>query len=500
MRPEEIAAAGADRTSFADHLATPRGRGALAGAPHAGAAGGSRCGDLVRLAVRVEEGAIVDAGFDASGCAALTAAASAAVERVEGASLPTAARTTPGELADDLGGLDPGRRHAAALVADALHRALGAAVAGGAGHLEPAGRRTLVAMSGGVDSTVAAQLALEAGHEVLAVTLELWSDPGTDGTASCCSPQAVTGARALAHSMGIPHFTLDLRPAFKSTVVDDYVAEHERGRTPNPCVRCNGLVRFDAMLRLADDLGASRLATGHYARVARVDGSPLLAAAEDPSKDQTYMLARLAPSELERLWFPLGDLTKPRVRELARAAGSPAAARSESQDLCFLAGTARERFLTRHGARPAHAAEGELVDLDGAVVGRHGGHESFTVGQRRGLGLAAGQPLYVVHKDAATNRVTVGPRSALATRRVALLDARLHRPASDVDRVKLRYRATPVACRVEEPAGAGPHDSLTLALADRVDGVAPGQTAALLRGDVVLGAATIAEQEAARAA
>ena len=499
MRPEEIAAAGADTAPFADHLTAPRGLGKLAGAAHAGAAGGSRCGDVVRFAVRLDGDAVAEAGFDGSGCAALTAAASAAVELAEGSRLLAVARTTPAHLADALGGLDAAHRHAATLVADALHRAIGAAVADGAASVEAAPCRTLVAMSGGVDSTVAAQLALDAGDEVVAVTLELWSDAGTDGSASCCSPQAVTGARALAHSMGLPHFTLDLRGSFRSRVVDDFVAEYERGRTPNPCVRCNGSVRFDAMLRLAGALGARRLATGHYARIAHVDGSALLTAATDTSKDQTYMLSRLEPRELERLWFPLGELTKPQVRELAHASGSPVAAKRESQDLCFLAGTRREQFLDRHGSR-AEGSAGELVDLAGAVLGRHAGHENFTVGQRRGLGIAAGEPLYVVRKDAATNRVTVGPRSALRTRSVTLVDARLHRPSADVDRVKLRYGAAPVACRVEGAAGPGRHRGLRLALADPVDGVAPGQTASLMRGDVVLGAATIAEQEIALAA
>jgi tRNA-uridine 2-sulfurtransferase len=294
------------RALFEEHLLAPRGRGRLARAEHVGAAGGAACGDLIRIAVQVEGSRVAEAGFEARGCAAALAAGSAVVELVQGVDVLEAARLTPELVAQELGGLSPERRHAAELAADACHRALGAAVRDGRADIAPAGRRTLVAMSGGVDSAVAAQLSLDAGHEVVGVTLELWADPATDGTKSCCSPQAVTGARALAHRMGMPHFTLDLRQAFGADVVDDFVSEHEAGRTPNPCVRCNGQVRFDAMLRVADSLGAARLATGHYARIDADGIGPLLRAAADPRKDQTYMLARLAPEELARLWFPLG--------------------------------------------------------------------------------------------------------------------------------------------------------------------------------------------------
>ena len=459
------------------HLDTPRGRGALADAPHSGAAGGAACGDLVRIAVRVQDGRVAEAGFDASGCAAARAAGSATVELVEGRPLLEAALVGPGKISDELGGLGHRSRHAADLAADALHRALGKAAAEMDGPSVDGGR-TLVAMSGGVDSAVAAHLALEAGHDVVAVTLELWADPAGDGTASCCSPQAVTGARALAQRMGIPHFTLDLREQFRAEVVDDFVAEHAAGRTPNPCVRCNGLVRFDEMLALADRLGAARLATGHYARIARDASGPLIQAAADPRKDQAYMLARLDPGLLERLWFPLGELEKPRVRELAREAGLPVADKPESQDLCFLAGIGRDDLLRRH----IEPRAGEIADEEGRVLARHAGQERFTVGQRRGIGVASPEPLYVLRKDARSGRVTVGPKRALATRRVQLRELRLHRPADRVDRVKLRYRSSPVECEVEGDV---------IRLHEDVHGVAPGQTACLLGGDRVVGWGTI---------
>jgi tRNA-specific 2-thiouridylase len=482
-----------DISPLADHLAAPRGRGRLAGAPHTASAGGAICGDLVKLSVRVEADRVADAGFEAHGCAAARAAGSAAVELVRGALLTDALRVTPAALSEALGGLSPERMHAAELAADALHGALGAAARDGAPQLEPSPNRTLVAMSGGVDSAVAAWLALDRGDEVIAVTLELWSDPGTDGTKSCCSPQAATGARALAHRMGIPHVTLDVREGFRRQVVDDFVTEQAAGRTPNPCVRCNGLVRFDAMLALAERLGAARLATGHYARIAP---GPLVRVAADDAKDQAYMLARLRPDELERLWFPLGALTKPAVRAIARDAGLPVADKVESQDLCFLAGTRADEFLSRHGQGRVPEGGGRIVDMAGKVLGEHAGQHRFTVGQRRGIGIAARDPLYVVDKDPTTGTVTVGPREALATTAVSVADAMLLRDGDQVDRVKLRYRSAPVRCRVAVEIGAGAHGSLALELLEPVLGVAPGQTACLMRGDCVIGWGTIARRRA----
>jgi tRNA-uridine 2-sulfurtransferase len=474
--------------SFADHLSAPSGEGALKHHPHSGAAGGAPCGDLVRIAVQIEGDRVTRAGFDADGCGATTAAASAVVESIEGMSFLSACRLNADEVARLLGGLTPSKRHAAELAADALHRALGAAAKGGAVTLEGSPRRTLVAMSGGVDSAAAAQLALDAGDEVVAVTLELWSDPGTDGEKSCCSPQAVRGARDLAHRMGIPHITLDLRERFRAEVVDRFVDGYAAGRTPNPCVRCNGEVRFDAMLELAGGLGAARLATGHYARVARDEHGPLIRAAADPRKDQSYMLAKLDPALLDRLSFPLGALTKDAVRALARDAGLPVADKRESQDLCFVAGLGGRAFLQRHGG-PRLRRPGELVDRQGTVVGRHEGQHNYTVGQRRGLGIASAEPLYVLEKDASTNRVVVGPKEALATRRVALEDATLHRPPADVQSVRLRYHAEPIGCRLHVQDDG----SVELELEQAANGVAPGQLACLMRHDRVVGEGTIGE-------
>ena len=461
---------------FEDHLIHPRGRGReVTGASH-GAAGGAACGDLVRFSLAVEGDRVSAAGFEASGCGSMLAAGSAAVELAEGAGLLEVARIGSPQIAAALGGLSAGKLHAADLVSDAMHRALGAAVRA-EGALAPAPDRTLVAMSGGVDSAVASLLAArDADAEVATVTLELWADADNDGERSCCSAAAVRGARRLSHELGLPHFTLDLREEFRAGVVDPWLAEHADGLTPNPCVRCNGHVRLDAMLDFADRLGAATLTTGHYAR-RTPDG--LLRLAVDPAKDQTYMLAALGRRSLTRLRFPLGEHTKEGVRAIAEQAGLAVARKPESQDLCFLAGTGRATFLARHGA--LRERPGDIVDRAGGVLGRHSGHHGYTVGQRKGLGIAAAQPLYVVAKDARANTVTVGTREDLQTSSVRVRGVRLH--DAEPDAVQLRYHAPALRCRLE---GNQIH------LEEPFDGAAPGQTAVFLRGDAIVGCATIA--------
>jgi tRNA-specific 2-thiouridylase len=325
----------------------------------------------------------------------------------------------------------------------------------------------------------------------VAVTLDLWADEENDAERSCCSASAVAQARALAQSIGVPHFTIDLRREFRAGVVEPFIAGYADGETPNPCVGCNGHVRLDAMLDFADRIGAAQLATGHYARLAETDHErgPLLRAAADRAKDQTYMLAALAPSSLARMRFPLGELTKPEVRRIAAQAGLPVAAKADSQDLCFLAGTNRARFLARHGDlgdRP-----GKIVDIKGDVLGSHLGQHRFTIGQRRGIGLSAGEPLYVLDKDPEGERVIVGPRDALRTSRVAVRGARLHRQGSRVNRVRLRYRSQPLQATLAGAPDAGRHRALAIDLQYAVDGAAPGQLACLMDGELVVGWGTI---------
>ena len=480
-----------DAIAFEHHLTSPQGHRRRPQDAYTATVGGFACCDEIELSVSIDGDRVTDAGFDARGCGASTAAGSAAVTLARGRSVFEAASIGPTQIAEEVGGLSPGKLHAAELAAEALARALGAAVRERAA-LALAPGRTLVAMSGGVDSAVAALLCARGG-ETVAVTLELWSDSENDAERSCCSASAVAQARSLAHSMGLAHFTVDLRAEFRAGVVEPFIDGFAAGETPNPCVGCNGHVRLDAMIAVADRLGCEHLATGHYARLAERDheGGPLLRVAADPAKDQTYMLAALSPASLARMRFPLGELTKPEVRAIAAEADLPVASKVDSQDLCFLAGTDRARFLARHGG--LGNAPGTIVDADGTVLGQHRGQHRFTVGQRRGIGIpAAGEPLYVLDKDAATNQLVVGPRSALQTATVTVRNARLNRCGARVDRVKLRYRSRPLACSIPGDPDSGPHHTLELELAEPVDGAAAGQLACLMDGELVVGWGTIA--------
>ena len=365
------------------------------------------------------------------------------------------------------------------LATDALADALGPVVRSPASDV-----RVAVAMSGGVDSAVALLAARDAGHEPVGVTLRLWTDPaGPDGERVCCSPASVVAARETCHGLGVPHVTLDLRPEFRRAVVVPFVAGYARGETPNPCIRCNGSFRFAELLAFARRVGAARLATGHYARIVDRDGRPLLARGLDPEKDQSYMLARLDPRHLERVWFPLGARTKDDVRAQARAAGLAAAGRPESQEACFLAGDDYRAFLARHGLA---GADGPIVDEAGVELGRHDGYWRFTPGQRRGLRVAAGEPVYALRTNAATNTVVVGPRSSLGRTSVTVRRGRLYAPIERAD-AKLRYRSPAWPADVEARSRG-----FRLRLDAPAYGVAAGQAAVLYDGGVVVGAGLIA--------
>src|SRR5437660_12185939 len=269
--------------------------------------------------------------------------------------------------------------------------------------------RIAVAMSGGVDSAVAL---LKSLPNAIGVTLRLWLDPdGPNADRACCSPEAVIAARETCHRLGLPHVTLDLREEFRRAIVTPFVRGYARGETPNPCIRCNGSFRFAELLAFARRAGCDRLATGHYARIDEHRGRLLLHRGADPQKDQSYMLARLDPKHLERIWFPLGEPDKESTRSEAERAGLAVARRAESQEACFLAGDDYRAFLARHGLAPR---AGEVVDEQGLVLGTHDGFWGFTPGQRRGLGVAAPEPLYALRSDPSTNTVVVGPRGSLA--------------------------------------------------------------------------------------
>ena len=364
------------------------------------------------------------------------------------------------------------------LAAEALHDALGPAAAAAAGE-----RRVAVAMSGGVDSAVALLRARDQGFEPVGVTLRLWTDPGgPDSERVCCSPSAVAAARDACHGLGLPHFTLDLREQFRRAVVAPFVRGYARGETPNPCVRCNGGFRFAELLAFARRIGAQRLATGHYARIVERDGTLLLARATDHAKDQSYMLARLDPRWLPRLWFPLGEQGKEQTREEARAAGLAAAERRESQEACFLAGGDYRDFLTRHGLE---AADGPVVDEEGRELGRHDGFWRFTPGQRRGLGVWTGAPAYALRTEPRTNTVVVGPKEALARRRVVSRAGRLFAPANRVE-AKVRYRSPATPASVTRMKRG-----FRLDLEVPAYGIAAGQAAVLYDDEAIVGAGLI---------
>jgi tRNA-specific 2-thiouridylase len=361
-----------------------------------------------------------------------------------------------------------------ALALDALANAIGPAF-----RASPDSSRVAVAMSGGVDSAVAL---LRAGPNAIGVTLRLWIDPAApDAERACCSPEAVVAARETCHALGIPHVTIDAREAFRRSIVQPFIQDYARGETPNPCTRCNGSFRFGRLLSFAKRAGAGRLATGHYARIVEHRGRLLLARAADEAKDQSYMLARVDPSVLDRLWFPLGDQTKDETRAEAARAGLRAARRPESQEACFLGGDDYRSFLERHGLE---AQEGPVVDADGERLGTHAGFWRFTPGQRRGLGVSTGAPVFAVATVPESNTLVVGPREALARRRVCAT-GELFASVTRGD-VKLRYRSPAVPADVEASA-----DGFELALDSPVYGVAQGQTAVVYEGDVVVGSGVV---------
>ncbi len=360
------------------------------------------------------------------------------------------------------------------LAVDALANAIGPAF-----RAAPLPGRVAVAMSGGVDSAV---VLLKSLPHAIGVTLRLWLDPdGPDSERACCSPEAVITARQTCHALGVPHVTLDRREEFRRAVVDPFVRGYELGETPNPCIRCNGAFRFGQLLAFARRAGADTLATGHYARIVEHRGRRLLARAADRRKDQSYMLARVDPRRLDKIVFPLGEQTKDETRAEAERAGLAVARRGESQEACFLAGDDYRAFLERRGLE---RAEGAVVDESGRRLGRHDGYWRFTPGQRKGLGVTSGAPLYALRADMPTNTVVVGPREALARTSIEAT-GRLYVPVERAE-AKLRYRSEAVAASVAATARG-----FRIELDEPAYGVAAGQAAVLYEDDAVVGSGLI---------
>lgn len=347
--------------------------------------------------------------------------------------------------------------------------------------------KALVAMSGGVDSSVAAALMRERGHEVIGVTLKLWSGPGGEApTAGCCTVSDSEDARRVAAQLDIPYYVLDYTREFEDGVVDRFVSDYATGRTPNPCIECNRTVKFEALLGNLGDFDCDLLVTGHHARIERRETGPRLLRGRDEHKDQSYVLSMLTGEQLERLLFPVGELTKAQVRAVAAEMGLRTAAKAESMEICFVGQGDYRSFLEMKA--PGAFTSGSLVDEDGERLGEHEGIAGFTIGQRRGLGVALGEPRYVVGIDASTSTVVVGRRDRLAVSRLELSAISWVGPPS-AGGVDAQYRAHGEAV----PATLS---GSTLVFDTPQEAVAPGQTVAFFRGDEVLGGALIASTTA----
>ncbi|MFQ5954472.1 MAG: tRNA 2-thiouridine(34) synthase MnmA [Kiloniellales bacterium] len=356
----------------------------------------------------------------------------------------------------------------------------------------PADTRVVVAMSGGVDSSVTAALLARQGYQVVGVTLQLYDHGAASGRpGACCAGQDIHDARNVADQIGIPHYVLDRERRFRAEVIDDFADSYSRGETPIPCVRCNETVKFRDLLGTARELGADALATGHYVRRRRGMSGAELYRAVDRARDQSYFLFATTRHQLEFLRFPLGHRPKDQVRALARRWRLPVSDKPDSQDICFVPNGSYARLVEK--LRPEAASAGEIVHVDGSVLGRHPGVIHFTVGQRRGLGVGGrrdkSEPLYVVRLEPDTRRVIVGPRAALARDRLTLRglnwlgDEPLREAAGVRVEVKLRSASEPAVARVHGRPGA----AAEVVLDQAQHGIAPGQACVFYRGTRVLG-------------
>ncbi len=355
--------------------------------------------------------------------------------------------------------------------------------------------RVAVAMSGGVDSSVAAALLKNEGYDVLGVTMHIWSDYGIASSdkrkSSCCAPCHIDDARMVAHQLGIPHYVMDFRSEFERQVVDYFCREYLAGRTPNPCIPCNQKIKFGSLFSKVKELGVEFIATGHYAVIEKGErGCLLLKRARDKSKDQSYFLFNLSQKQLEHIMFPLGELTKGRTRNIARNLGLKIAEKPDSQQVCFI-DRHYERLLKERF--PNKIEPGEILDTKGQRVGFHHGAPLYTIGQRRGLGIALGYPLYVTHIDAAANTITVGSRDDLYRNSLMAVRCRM---VSGVDLtqphlVQVKIRSTHKAARaIITPVDKG---RIRVKFAYAQSAVTPGQAVVFYEGDTVLGGGWIEE-------
>jgi tRNA-specific 2-thiouridylase len=359
---------------------------------------------------------------------------------------------------------------------------------------KPEETTVVVAMSGGVDSSLAAALLVEQGYRCIGVMMRLWSEirPGEESSNKCCSLESVHDARGVADSLGIPFYLINVEQPFKQRVVDYFIAGHRAGVTPNPCIACNRHIRFDYLLNYARRLGADYLATGHYARLRRMeDGTVHLLKAVDEAKDQSYVLSVMGQAELQRVLFPVGDYPKAEVRRMAAARGLPTASKHDSMDLCFVADDDYRRFLQDWAAETMRP--GPIVDRRGQVYGEHAGLPGYTIGQRKGIGIGgAGEPLYVLELDRANNALVVGTRDELGRDWLIAeqVNWTLDTPVAPgtAAQCKIRYRARSAACTLH-PLEDG---RVEVRFDEPLRDIAPGQGAIFYDGDLCLGGGIIA--------
>jgi tRNA-specific 2-thiouridylase len=352
--------------------------------------------------------------------------------------------------------------------------------------------RVVVAMSGGVDSSVAAALLVEQGYDVVGMMMRLWSEETVGGRPHnrCCTPDQMNDARKIANKLGIPFYVLDTKEVFRNTIVEFFIDQHRQGVTPNPCLECNRHIRFHFLLQNARALDANYLATGHYARVSQDEsGRYLLQKSVDEHKDQSYVLSVLGQEQLAHALFPVGDYTKPQVREIAARFGLPTASKKDSQDLCFIGDNNYRRFLGEYA--PDVMQPGPIVRRNGEVIGEHTGLANYTIGQRKGLGVQSQEALYVVGLNPQRNAVIVGTADELGgdhltAKRVNWVSGEAPRQPFQAQ-VKIRYKAAPAPAWVEPL----PDNRMAVRFESRLRDITPGQGAVVYNGDVVLGGGII---------